>query len=161
MILKTAKTTGYRALQDDARVAKYLAHGSDSPRTWMKEQLHGLNLAQLVQEHDHNAAVEQTSQTLLELTDAFALHRDSTYAFRSRKWLYTRGFHSRVRRNYELLVAFMNENPSHDNVGMIKQPAEALSEVSVDASLDLMHGDGKTKTDRAKHLRMTGKDLTN
>ena len=143
MILTAAQAVGARSLQDNARVTNYLASKPNWVRTWLLEHLADLDLNALANNVDVYAAVEQSSQMQLELTDLFCLDRDSTYANHSRRWLYTRGYGSRMKRNYEAWVAHLRENPTHDNVGMLKTSPQALSSVPVEQLLDLKPGQSK------------------
>ena len=144
MILTTAQATGARALQDGTRVSKYLANDPDYPRTWTREQLAKAKPQQLQQQADVAAAVEKTSQMLLELTDIFCMNRDFQYQSRSRRWLYTRGYASRLRSNYERWVAFIHENPTHDNAGLVNADPKSLENLSMNDLLDLVPGQSKS-----------------
>jgi len=119
-MIDTAQVTGARAVQDDARNGKYLASKPEYPRTWLAEQMGQMSDSEwraLLTQMDHSAALEQSSQAMLELTDLFCLLRDSRYAGRSRRWLYTRAAQTRGLRNYEAWRAFVQENPTADLQG--------------------------------------------
>ena len=148
MILYTANASGARSLQDNARVTNYLASKPNWPRTWLLEQV--TDPEQMLTDVDLAAAVEQSSQMQLELTDIFCFNRDGRYSQRSRRWLYTRGYGTRMKRNYEMWVAHLRENPTHDNAGMLKMLPQELSNQSMTQLLDLIPGQSKVNRALAK-----------
>ena len=146
-MIHTAQASGARSVQDDARVAGYLASNVSYQRTWTAEQMSKLSADQwqaLLTTLDHTAALEQSSQMLLELTDLFCLLRGATSAGRSRRWLYTRGMQSRGLRNYEAWSAFVKENPTSNLKGNILDvDPKTLANTSYQLLLDLNPGQTK------------------
>jgi hypothetical protein len=114
-MIQTAQVTGARALQALHTIRQYVQ--SHDTKYWTAEEMGSLDassLGSLLDDIDHRAAQELSSQLMLELSDLFCLIRDRAYANRSRRWLYTKAYKTKILSAYELWAAFVKENRSQD-----------------------------------------------
>lgn len=100
-------------------------------RGWFEEQFSTLEapeLPVLVNAIDKQAAVDQTASLRQEHDDIYGITRDNFYAGRSRKWLYTRAYASKVNGNYEIWKSFVQMNMDLELDQFNTSSANALSE---------------------------------
>lgn len=150
-----AEVSGARALKELAQIQTFLQSKGVLPASAEEiGSLDGSSLLDLLQQLDARTAAERTSQMHLEHTEIFCMVRDRAYANRSRRWLWTRGYQTRVKRCYEIWAAFHRENIDQDlspdrqaafRALFVDGDPEALVGQPFASLLNLPTGEGETK----------------